>query len=255
MESRSAASSGVMLLCSLISVSLLNSLQVSSRQLFEDGLGFEKRFDSIFSVLAANTGKFEPTPGRIWIVCHVVDHDAAGSQLGRHPACALQVLSKNGGVKTVVRIISDSDGIVVGVVSDHTKNGTEDFFPGDRHVVLHIHEHRGLCEEACVQAIRMTFSTDEHLSAFLNAFANVRLDTLILFLRNHRSNYDVGIGRITNRKGAHDIAYRSLHLIETALRDEKPRSGGACLAAVHKGHDESGRDGLVECGVIEHDAG
>src|SRR5580765_8365672 len=116
MESRSAASSGVMRLCSRISLSLLNSLRIFNRQLFENGLGFQKRFNAILAVFAADTGKFESAPRRIWIVCHVVDHDAAGSELGRNPACTLQVFSKDGSVKTVVGIIGNSDCVLVVVV-------------------------------------------------------------------------------------------------------------------------------------------
>ena len=140
-------------------------------------------------------------------------YDAAGSELGRNPACTLQVLSKDGSVKTVVGIIGNSDCVLVVVVSDHAKDGTEDLFLGDRHIVRYIHKDGRLDEEACVEAIWMTFSSDQYLCAFFNTFANVRLHALILFLRHHWSNGNVGIGRIANSESTHPISYCLLHRV------------------------------------------
>ncbi len=154
-------------------------------------------------------------------------------------------------MKTVFGVVGNSDCFVLGVVGDHTEHGAENLFLGDRHVVLHIDKHRGFYEVTCFETFRMTFAADQHLGAFFNAFADVGFDALILFLRHHRSNGDVGIGRIADGKGRHRIPYGPLHLVEAALRHEKPRSSGASLTAVQEGHGESRRDGLVERGVIE----
>jgi hypothetical protein len=52
----------------------------------QDGSGFEKRLHPISAVFAADAGVFESAPGRLRIVRHAVDHDAAGPNLRGYAA-------------------------------------------------------------------------------------------------------------------------------------------------------------------------
>src|SRR5690349_11650100 len=101
----------------------------------------------------------------------------------------------------------------------------------------------------------MTFSADQDLGAFFNAFADVGFHSLILFLRHHWPNGNLGISRVADRKSGHLIPYGSLHFVEPALGHEKPRSCGASLTTVHKCQDKSRWDGLIERSVIQQDCG
>src|ERR1700731_3397736 len=90
---------------------------------FEDGPSLDKCLDPVAAVLASDAGVLESTPRRLRIVFHAVDHDAAGAQLRGHAACALDVRADDGGVKPILRIVGDSDCVVLRVVSDHTEYG------------------------------------------------------------------------------------------------------------------------------------
>src|SRR6266849_8519986 len=137
---------------------------------------------------------------------------------------ALEVGPDDGGKTTIFRVVGDPDCLILGVISDDTQNGTKNLFLGDRHVVFHVDENGGLHEVARFETFRMTFSADQHLSPFFDAFANVGFHTLTLFLRHHWSNRDVGIGRIADGEGTHLIPYGPLHLVEPALGHEKSDS-------------------------------
>ena len=86
----------------------------------EDGPGFEKRLDPVPAIFAADAGVFESAPGRLRIVRHAVDHDAAGPYLRGHATRALEVGPEDGGVETIFRVVGDPDRVVLGVVSDDT---------------------------------------------------------------------------------------------------------------------------------------
>ena len=70
----------------------------------------------------------------------------------------------------------------------------------------------------------------------------VKLHSL-LFLRHHRSNSGLGIGRITDSKSAHRFAYAPLYRRADSWH-EGARPCCAGLPAVHKGQDESRRIAL-----------
>src|SRR5580693_8266933 len=233
----------------------MDSLDHSSRyeRSYKDGCWLKKRRYAVFAIFAADTGVFEPAPGCLRIVGHVIDHDTAGPQMRRHAACALDVSPQDGGVETVFGVVGNADRFVLGVIGDHTEHGAENLFLGDGHAVLHIDEHRWLHEPTCFETLRVAFSSDQHLRAFFNAFPNVGFHALILFLRYHGSNHDVGIGRIADREGTHLIPYGPLHLVKAAPGHEKPCSRRTSLTTVHKGQGKSRRNGLVEGGVIEQD--
>src|SRR5579862_7909315 len=157
MASRSAASFGEMLTCLLMNSS---SYLIQQERLLKNRLWLKKRLDSVFAIFAADTGVFESAPGCLRIVGHGIDHDAAGSQLGGHAACALDVTPQDGGVETVLGVVGNADGFFLRVVGDDTQNGAENLFLGNRHVILHIDEHRGLHEITCFETLRVSFSAD-----------------------------------------------------------------------------------------------
>ena len=47
----------------------------------ENGSGFEKRFHPVSAIFTADAGVFESSPRCLWIIGHVVDHDAPGAYL------------------------------------------------------------------------------------------------------------------------------------------------------------------------------
>src|SRR6201997_2869133 len=232
MASRSAASFGEMLTCLLMNSS---SYFLQRERLLKNRFWLKKRLNSVFAIFAADAGVLKSAPGCLGIVAHGIDHDATGSQLGGHAPCAIEVSPQDSRVETIFGVVGNADRFVLGVVSNHAEHGAEDLLLGNRHVVFHIDKHRGLHEEARFKTLRMAFSTDQHLRTLFNAFANVGFDALVLFLRHHRSNHNVGIRGIADRVVTYLIPYGPLHLVEPASGDEEPRSGCASLTAVHKG--------------------
>src|ERR1700722_1045827 len=242
---RSAASSGEMATCLLISV--FSGL--------EDGAGFEKRLEPVPAIFSAYAGVFESTPGRLWIVRHAVDHDAARPQLRGHAARTAKVGPDDGGVKTIFGVVGDRYRFVLGLVGDDTENGAENLFPGDRHVVLDIDEHRGLHEMTRFETFGTALAPDQQLSAFFNALADVGLRALVLLLRHHGSDRGLGIGRVADGEGAHGVRDGALSSLESVPRHKKSGPCSAGLTAVQKRDAQRRRDHLVEVAVIEKDCG
>src|ERR1700722_11461528 len=108
----------------------MHSLVHSSRKepSFKDGLWLKKRLDPVFAIFAADTGVLESAPGRLRIVDHVIDHDAADPQLRGHAACTLDVTPQDGGVETVLGVVGNADGFFLPVVGEDTQNGAENLF-------------------------------------------------------------------------------------------------------------------------------
>src|ERR1700722_17768482 len=126
----------------------------------KDGSGFEKRFHPVPAIFAANAGVFNPAPGRLRIVHHAVDHDASGPYLRGHATRALEVGPKDGGVETISRVVGDPDRLVLGVISDDTQHGAENFLLGDHHLVFHVNKHRGLHKVTRLETRWMTLAPD-----------------------------------------------------------------------------------------------
>src|SRR4029077_6369456 len=103
------------------------------KQLFENCPCLQKCLDTIPAIFAADAGVFESAPGCLRIVRHAVNYNATGSQLRGNAACSLNVGADNGGMKTISRVVSDSDRIVLGVVRDDTEHGAKNLFLGDCH--------------------------------------------------------------------------------------------------------------------------
>ena len=128
-----------------------------------------------------------PLPGCLVIVCHVVDHDATGPQLRvTRRCCWISVPNTAEWRPYLESSLAMRDGLLFGVVRKITlSTGPEYLFLGDRHVVLHIDEHSGLHEVTGFETFWTTFSAEQHLCAFFDAFPNVGLHALLLFLRHH----------------------------------------------------------------------
>src|SRR5580700_8179582 len=105
----------------------MHSLVHSSRKepSFKDGLWLKKRLNAVFAVFSADTGVFESAPGRLRIIGHTIDHDAAGPQLRGHAAGALDVSPQDGGVETILGVVGYADRFVLRVIGDHTQHGAE----------------------------------------------------------------------------------------------------------------------------------
>src|SRR5580704_1961704 len=100
-------------------------VRVSSASL-EDTFRFKKGLDSVPSVLPADARELEATPGRVRVIRHPVDDDAAGADLGGDATCPLQIGTEDGAVQPVPGVVGEADGFVVGVVRDDAKHGAED---------------------------------------------------------------------------------------------------------------------------------
>src|ERR1700687_199223 len=98
---------------------------------------------------------------------------------------ARQVSAENSRVQTELGIVGDPDRLLLGVIRDDTQHGTENLFLSDRHVVLHVDEHRRLHEASRLETVRVTLATGEHLRTFLDALADIRLHALVLLLAHH----------------------------------------------------------------------
>src|ERR1700747_3139752 len=110
MASRSAASFGEMLTCLLMNSS---SYFIQQERLLKNRFWLEKRLNAVLAIFAADAGVFKSAPRRIWIVRHVVDHDATGPQLRGHTTCALEVSSEDGGVEPVFGVVGNPDCFVL----------------------------------------------------------------------------------------------------------------------------------------------
>src|SRR5260370_5771225 len=97
----------------------------------------------------------------------------------------------------------------------------------------------------------MTLPTRENLRATVYAFADIRLNPFVLFLRHHRSNGGLGISRITDGKSPHRFADAPLYFVEPAFRHEEARPGSAGLVACHKSDGQIRRNPPVEVGVVQ----
>src|SRR6202044_132766 len=110
---------------------------------------------------------------------HAVDHDPAGPQPRGHAAHAGEVGAENGWVQAIPGVLGDPTRVILGIVGDDADHRAERLFAGDRHVVLHIDEHRGLHEVARFETLRVALVTDQHLGAFFNALTDAGLHTLV----------------------------------------------------------------------------
>src|SRR6201988_2424045 len=120
-----------MLMCLLMNSPSIRFIRyVPQDRPLKDGLWLKKRLNAVFAIFAADTGVFETAPGRLRIVGHFIDHDAAGPQLRGHAACAPDVTPQDGGVETVVGVVGNADRFVLGVIGDDTQNGAENLFLG-----------------------------------------------------------------------------------------------------------------------------
>src|ERR1700678_1059014 len=135
-------------------------------------------------------------------------------------------------METVIGVVGKTDCFLLGVVGKHTEHWAENFFLCDSHTVLHIDKHCRLHEKARLKTLGTTFSADQYLRAFFDAFADVGFHALILLLRYHRPNHDLGIGWLPYRVVPHLALDGQLRLFEPTLGHEEASSGGAGLTAV-----------------------
>src|SRR6266851_5385919 len=156
----------------------------------------------------------------------------------------LEVGPEDGGVETIPRVVGNSDCLILGVIGDDTQHGAKNLFLGDRHLVFHVDENGGLHEVTRFKTCRMALATDKYFCSLLYAFADVRLHSVVLVLRHHRSDGGLWIRRIADGEGKHLIPYGPLHLVEPALGHEKPCPGGASLSTIHKGQHKNRWDRL-----------
>src|SRR5690348_9788208 len=122
---RSDASVAEIATCSLIGWSPCLLFRARQERLFEDGSWFEKRLDPECSEFTADAGMLEPAERRLLIVQHSVDRYAAGLDLRRDAACALNVRAAHVSVEAVLRIVGDLYCILFVLVSDDREDGPE----------------------------------------------------------------------------------------------------------------------------------
>src|ERR1700735_513230 len=179
---RSAASSGEMPACFATIWCPLFEVSCQELRLPENRPRFEKRLDPVFAIFTADAGVFETSPGRLRIIGHIVDHHAPGPNLRSHAPSTLYTGPKGGRVETILGFVGDSDRLVLRVIADNREHGAENFLTRDCHVVLHVDKHRGLHEVSLFESPRLPRPANEHLRAFLDAFADMGLHLFVLFL-------------------------------------------------------------------------
>ena len=108
-------------------------------------------------------------------------------------------------MEAIFGVVGDPDRVFFGVVGDDTEDGTENLFLGNRHIVLDVDEHRGLDVVARLEAFGMPLAAGQHFGTFFNALADVGLNSLVLFLRDHRPDGGLRVSRIADGKRAHRL--------------------------------------------------
>jgi hypothetical protein len=99
----------------------------------------------------------------------------------------------------------------------------------------------------------VAFAADQHFRSFLNAFADIRLHSRVLFLGHHGPYRGLWIGWIAGGKGRDGIQDCLLDLGKPARRHEEPCARDARLPAVQKPDDKGVGDGRCQIRVVEQD--
>ena len=138
------------------------------------------------------------------------------------------------------------------VERDHDQHRPEDLLLGDAHLVVDVHEDRGLVVEA---ATLETVAAGGQRRAFVAADLHVLLDGVELLLAHQRAHLAVlveGRADLDGHGPAHELADEAV--VDGALDDET-RAGRADLAGAGEDADQRAVDGGLEVGVGEDDVG
>ncbi len=128
--------------------------------------------------------------------------------------------SPNGTGQSVLSIVGDVDRFGLGVVGDDRKNRTEDLFPGDRHVIAYVREHRRPDVVAALKAVWGVRSTGEQCRAFIDSLDDVAPDTVSLCGGDHWSEARGLTERIAHCEGLCGTASKFLHLAQAGARHD-----------------------------------
>src|SRR5579859_138428 len=131
-------------------------------------------------------------------------------------------------MKPELCVICDSDRVFLVFIGDDRQDRAKYLFSGDGHVVLHIDEHGRFYKIARLKTLWLAFTADQHVRAFLNTFADVPLDPLVLLLGHHRPYDSPGIGPVADWKVGNRVQDCPDDCNEAALWQHKssPRDAG-----------------------------
>src|SRR5580692_2682353 len=122
----------------------LPRLSLLLRGVTEDGLQLKEFFESSLAPLSAVAGLFVAAETTSEVDSCAVDVYVTCSNAPCHPACALCVSRCHETRQPVRRVVRNLDRVIFGFIRDDAKNGSEDFFARDGHVIADIREYRRL---------------------------------------------------------------------------------------------------------------
>src|SRR3984957_8190071 len=154
----------------------------------------EMSLQSIPAIFATDAGLLESTEGRQRRMRRAVDHYATEFQLLGDAMRVPQIGALNISLQAVRTVVGDCDGFGFIVVGNDAQYRAEDLFTRDPHRVVDAGEDGGLYEPSAIQTCRAAFAADQHMSALLDAYANIILYAIPLLLADHRPDIDGGIG-------------------------------------------------------------
>ncbi|MCY1408111.1 hypothetical protein D9M71_234280 [compost metagenome] len=211
--------------------------------------------EGVDALLAAIAALLEATTRRLHEAATVlVDHDAPRIQAGGHAVHASDIAAPDTGAEAELAIVGDAQGIGFVLEGDDAKDGAEDFFPGQGHVVVHAGVDGRFDVPAVAQVLTAGhLAADGGLQAFALGYLEVALDLLEL-----RPGGDGAGGGVELRTDAQD-GNLCQQLVDEAVVDvllhQQAGAGTAPLAAV-PGKGAGGAPGSgVEVGVVEDDIG
>ena len=140
------------------------------------------------------------------------------------------IAGPDGTRETILRVVGDLDGLILGVDGDDHEDRAEDLLAGDRHVPGDLGEDRGLDVVARLEALGGLGSTDEKLGALIDAGLDVTADPVALDGGDERADHDaLGLGVAWGEApgGGHGDG---LDLVELGPRDDHAGQRRARLA-------------------------
>src|ERR1035441_6364677 len=167
----------------------------------QNRLQFQEFFQPSLPPFSAVARLFEAPKTTSEVDPRAIDMNVAGSNTPGDPACPLQISRGHEPGQSIRGIVRDSDSVVFIFIWDDAKNGSENLFARDGHVIPDAREHSGLDEVAFCEAIRSSGPASNQRCAFFDTNLNQALYLLKLRLACQRSDADSIRERITHFGG------------------------------------------------------
>src|SRR5215471_4161100 len=108
----------------------------------EHRLDLQELLEAVLSPLAAVARLLVPAKGRRHVSRGSVQADLTGPKLRGHPARVAEIAGLHVPGEPVYGVVGELDHLLLGLVGEDGEYGPEDLLARDRHVGLHVGEHR-----------------------------------------------------------------------------------------------------------------